>query len=254
RGRALDVFSEFNPEAEKCLAKAVKLHPAEPDGWDALGHCYWKKPDLLAARRCFHQALDKGRKPESLRQLSMLLRQLPGTAEEASDHLQESLRLAKEAVALDVASGTSWYVLGNAYVASFFRNSRGVKDLDRALQAYKKAESNGGGGNPDLFFNRAHVFHYREDYTEAVRDYRLARDLDPSLPVDQALHSIETGVERLAKLVEKKGGLKAKRLSQLIASLGGTSARKGLGEAHRLVRLRDLMLGGNRGVGVALKV
>ena len=33
-------------------------------------------------------------------------------------------------------------------------------------------ESNGGGGNPDLFFNRAHVFHYREDYPEAVRDYR----------------------------------------------------------------------------------
>ena len=33
---------------------------------------------------------------------------------------------------------------------------------------------------------------------------RIARELDPSLPVDQALHSIETGVERLAKLVEKK--------------------------------------------------
>lgn len=49
--------------------------------------------------------------------------------------------MAKEAVALDVASGASWYVLGNAYVASFFRNSRGVKDLDRALQAYKKAVS-----------------------------------------------------------------------------------------------------------------
>ena len=33
-------------------------------------------------------------------------------------------------------------------------------------------ESNGGGGNPDLFFNRAHVFHYMEDYPEALRDYR----------------------------------------------------------------------------------
>lgn len=51
-----------------------------------------------------------------------------------------------------------------------------------------------------------------------------------------------------------QGGLKAKRLSQLIASLGGSSARKGLGESHRLVRLRDLMLGGNKGVAVALKV
>lgn len=51
-----------------------------------------------------------------------------------------------------------------------------------------------------------------------------------------------------------QGGLKAKRLSQLVASLGGSSARKGLGESHRLVRLRDLMLGGNKGVAVALKV
>lgn len=51
-----------------------------------------------------------------------------------------------------------------------------------------------------------------------------------------------------------QGGLKAKRLSQLVASLEGSSVRKGLGEAHRLVRLRDLMLGGNRGVAVAFKV
>lgn len=33
---------------------------------------------------------------------------------------------------------------------------------------------------------------------------RLARELDPMLPVNQALYSIETGVDRLSKLVEKK--------------------------------------------------
>lgn len=42
-----------------------------------------------------------------------------------------------------MTSGESWYVLGNAYVASFFRNSRGMKDLDRALQAYAKAVREG---------------------------------------------------------------------------------------------------------------
>lgn len=36
---------------------------------------------------------------------------------------------------------------------------------------------------------------------------RLARELDPSLPVGQALHSVETGVEKLAKLVEKKASV-----------------------------------------------
>lgn len=35
---------------------------------------------------------------------------------------------------------------------------------------------------------------------------RVALELDPLLPVARALHSIETGVDRLAKLVEKKVG------------------------------------------------
>ncbi|CAM9230402.1 unnamed protein product, partial [Ectocarpus sp. 8 AP-2014] len=255
RGRALDVFTKFNPDAEKYLAKAVKLHPSEPDGWTALGHCYWKKPDLFAAKRCFLTSLEKARKADTLRQLSMLLRQMPGTAEEKGVQLQESLRLAKEAVTLDIGCGYSWYVLGNGYVASFFGSSRGIKDLDRALQAYKKAEAYGGEkGNPDLFFNRAQVFQYREDYPESIRDFRLARELDPMLPVNQALHSIETGVDRLSKLVEKKGGLKTKRLSQLIAPLRGESLRRGLGDTYHLVGLRELRLGRNMGVAVALKV
>ncbi|CAM9419647.1 unnamed protein product [Ectocarpus sp. 12 AP-2014] len=255
RGRALDVLTTFNPDAEKCLAKAVKLHPSEPDGWTALGHCYWKKPDLFAAKRCFLTSLEKARKAETLRQLSMLLRQMPGTAEEKGAQLQESLRLAKEAVTLEIGCGYSWYVLGNGYVASFFGSSRGIKDLDRALQAYKKAEAYGGEkGNPDLFFNRAQVFQYREDYPESIRDFRLARELDPMLPVNQALHSIETGVDRLSKLVEKKGGFKTKRLSQLIAPLRGESLRCGLGDTYRLVDLKELRLGRNMGVAVALKV
>ncbi|CAN0174801.1 unnamed protein product [Ectocarpus sp. 12 AP-2014] len=74
------------------------------------------------------------------------------------------------------------------------------------------------------------------------------------LPVNQALHSIETGVDRLSKLVEKKGGLKTKRLSQLIAPLRGESLRRGLGDTYRLVGLRELRLGRNMGVAVALKV
>lgn len=40
---------------------------------------------------------------------------------------------------MDIACGDSWYVLGNAYVSSFFTSSGGIRDLDRALQAYKKA-------------------------------------------------------------------------------------------------------------------
>lgn len=51
-----------------------------------------------------------------------------------------------------------------------------------------------------------------------------------------------------------KGGLKAKRLSQLTAPLWGDSARRGLGDSYHLVGLKDLRLGKNKGVAVALKV
>lgn len=51
-----------------------------------------------------------------------------------------------------------------------------------------------------------------------------------------------------------QGGLKTKRLSLLIAPLRGESIRRGLGDTYRLVGLRELRLGRNMGVAVALKV
>ncbi len=77
KGKALDVYSEHNSEAEAALTKAVKLEPSHVEGWNALGHCFWKKKDWQAARDCFLQALGKGGGKRTLRQLSMLLRQLP---------------------------------------------------------------------------------------------------------------------------------------------------------------------------------
>lgn len=54
----------------------------------------------------------------------------------------------------------------------------------------------------------------------------------------------------------KQGGVKTKRLAQLIAPLQNASlATVGLGAGFGLVKLRDLKAGGvNNGVGVALKV
>lgn len=51
-----------------------------------------------------------------------------------------------------------------------------------------------------------------------------------------------------------QGGLKAKRLAQLVEPLKGDSPRKGLGDSYRLLRLRNLRPGANKGVAVALKV
>lgn len=51
-----------------------------------------------------------------------------------------------------------------------------------------------------------------------------------------------------------QGGLKARRLSQLVSSLRGKSVRRGLDEGIRLVGLKELRIGRNMGVAVALKV
>ncbi|CAN0278551.1 unnamed protein product, partial [Discosporangium mesarthrocarpum] len=182
----------------------VKLQPSEVDPWNGLGHCYWKKRDLPSARTCFMRALEKGKNKESLRQLSMLLRQLPGTPEETAGYLEESLSRAKQAVAMGLSDPLSWYMLGNAHVASFFRGPNRLEDLNRAMQAYSRAEAFGGGKNPDLYFNRAQVLHFREDFAAAAKDYRTARELDPQLPASVELGAMERGVERLSKLVGKK--------------------------------------------------
>lgn len=51
-----------------------------------------------------------------------------------------------------------------------------------------------------------------------------------------------------------QGGLKAKRLAQMVEPLKGNSPRKGLDDSYRLSSLRNLRPGVNKGVAVALKV
>ncbi|CAM9225661.1 unnamed protein product [Chrysoparadoxa australica] len=251
RGRALDVFSEYSAEAEACLSRAVKLAPSDNiDAWNALGHCFWKKWDLPSALNCFKEALSQKPNKESLRHLSMVLRQLPGDGHEKL--LTESLQKAKEAVALDLSDAHSWYVLGNAHVAIFFRVSHSTRDLQRAIQAYTTAESHGGENNPDLYFNKARVHQFLEEYQNACKAYSAAHVLDPQLPAEDALSSIRHSVERTSELVERKGKLKLKRIRQLTESLHLADVK--LGEGIRGAGLSELQLGKNEGLAVALKV
>ncbi|XP_047079151.1 tetratricopeptide repeat protein 5-like [Lolium rigidum] len=76
RGKILDVFPEYNKEAEDHLSKAVKLNPSLVDAWLCLGNCIWKKGDLASAKNCFVLALDKGADKKILCQLSMLERSM----------------------------------------------------------------------------------------------------------------------------------------------------------------------------------
>lgn len=106
RGKILDVFSDYQKEAEDHLSKAVKLNPSLADAWLCLGNCIWKKGDLPSSKNCFSLALSKGPNKKILCQLSMLERSM---VQDNQAHLvDESIQHAKEAVMLDIKDGNSW--------------------------------------------------------------------------------------------------------------------------------------------------
>lgn len=108
RGKILDAVPVYKKEAEDHLSKAVKLNPSLVDAWLCLGNCIWKKGDLNAAKNCFMFALGKGPNKKILCQLSMLERKLSHDAENPEEIVDESIKHAREAIALDVKDGYSW--------------------------------------------------------------------------------------------------------------------------------------------------
>jgi tetratricopeptide (TPR) repeat protein len=249
-GKALDAMEGYNENAEKYLSKSVKLSPADVDAWNALANCFWKKGDLIQAQQCFQSALEQRENAHSLREMSILRRQLGGSNTEMVDNMVQSLKEAKKAIALDVTDKKSWYVLGNAHLAQFFQLQHDPADLSKALKAYRRAmpaegkneivetagESAGGGHaaasasaaetNPDLFFNRATVHKYLENYDQAIADFKAAAALDPELPAANMITYIERSCAKIQKHVESRCRVKAKRLSSISGSILGSQQHK----------------------------
>ena len=125
-----------------------------------------------------------------------------------------------------VTDKKSWYVLGNAHLAQFFQLKHDPADLSKALKAYRRAMpveakkvggANGNGDanmdtNPDLFFNRATVHKYLENYDEAIADFRAAAALDPELPVANMILTLNAH-EKYRNTSSPGCRLKAKRLA-----------------------------------------
>ena len=133
--------------AERMLSKALKLDPSNVDAWNTLGTVFWKKGDLVQAKRCFEGGNERQNNKVSQREMSMLIRdsrmvksQGKATQMELAkrriDNIKESIELAKSAVSLDVKDSRSWYYVGNAYLTQFFDVSKSIEDLERALRAY----------------------------------------------------------------------------------------------------------------------
>ncbi|XP_069507874.1 tetratricopeptide repeat protein 5 [Ambystoma mexicanum] len=223
KGKALNVTAEYSREAEEALAKSVKLDPGLVEAWNHLGEVYWKKGDITSARTCFSGALNHCKNKVSLRNLSMVLRQVHSEDGDArSQNVMESVKHAKEAVQMDVQDGTSWYILGNAYLSLFFSTGQTSKISQQALNSYAKAEKVDPTAtcNPDLHLNRATLHTYEESYAEALKGYARAAQLDPAWP-EPALREQQLldFVSKLNTLLMNKGKVKAKKLQSMLGSL-----------------------------------
>ncbi|CAL1267202.1 unnamed protein product [Larinioides sclopetarius] len=156
RAKALNILPDFNPEALEILTKLVKFHPKLVEAWNELGTCFWKKGDMKAAKSCFESALREEKNVESLRNLSMILRQIGQSPEDKLAKIHESLEKAKEAVNLNIQDGKSWYILGNAYLSLYFTTDQNPSLLKQCLSAYNHAFSGASMKcNPDLYYNWA---------------------------------------------------------------------------------------------------
>lgn len=222
RGKAQNVLPNYNPMAKDALAKAVKMNPKLVEAWNCLGECYWKNGEVEAARNCFMGALNHAKTKESLRNLSMVLRQIGKEPSEKVVNIKESVERAKEAVQCDVKDGTSWYILGNAYLSLFFCGSQSPQLIKQCMTAYAQAYKDPvASNNPDLHFNRAMAYKFQEEYKLALSDFKQAQSLDPgwSDPTDEKNKLLSLLTKTLA-LVEGKGKLKPKRLNAMVKSLG----------------------------------
>eukprot|EP01114_Cavostelium_apophysatum_P000615 TRINITY_DN10563_c0_g1_i1.p1 TRINITY_DN10563_c0_g1~~TRINITY_DN10563_c0_g1_i1.p1 ORF type:complete len:317 (+),score=54.93 TRINITY_DN10563_c0_g1_i1:32-982(+) len=225
QGKAINALLTYDRNAENLLSKAIRLDPALIDAWNCLGECFWKKDDLISAKNCFMGAMDQAKTPNkvSLRRLSMVLRQLGKDAAEKSENAEESVKKAKEAVSLDIKDGTSWYILGNSYLAKFFLNSNDLEDMKRALSAYQQAENSPNSVNlPDLHYNRAVIHKYKEDFQLAIDGFLRAASLDTWEAPQTEINAIVDFFDKVGAYFNPKGRTKPKHVTGLVQSIPET--------------------------------
>jgi tetratricopeptide (TPR) repeat protein len=261
RGRALDAGPTYSAEAEETLARAVKLEPALVEAWNCLANCYWKNKNYKQAYSCLLTALDQKKTQRTLQMLSMVVKQVPSDsrvveeiAKEKSANASKSVAYAREAVALDIKDGESWYIYGNALLNDFFVNTKDRGTLQSALKAYAQSESK-CNTNPDLFFNRGNICKYFEDYEAAVAAFKRAAELDPSLPAAAEIENLRSFVKRVAKQVSSKMGLKPRKIASTVERMPETAHMFGIETKTASCSLSALSEGDNEGkhfIGIIL--
>lgn len=222
KGRVLNISGDYSPEAEVVLSKAVKLRPNLVEAWNELGECYMMKQDWGTARTCFEGALQHTKNKVSLRNLSMTLRQVSAsTQEERIGNVEAGLARGKESVGLDTSDGTSWSLLGNAYLSHFFQVSQNPKTLKQAMSSYSQAEKDVvSRSSPELHYNKGIALKYEEEFSAALTSFGQATALDPTWAEPSLQEQVLVKyLEDIVHLLEHRGKLKAKKLTQLVDTI-----------------------------------
>ncbi|XP_054155397.1 tetratricopeptide repeat protein 5-like [Oppia nitens] len=244
RGRALNITDQYSDEAHQQLLRAVKLLPKSPEAWNQLGESYRKFGDTAAALNCFESAVKYGPNKVSLRNTSMILRQLNGTVAERDSNLTKSVDKAKQALDCDLQDGISWYVLGNAYLTLFFRapTTRNSGLLKLCKAAYIKAnEDEVAKCQSDYLYNYATVLHYEQEFAEALDCLQRATIVDPEWE-QPAIKLLELSnyFHDICDMIAKKASLKARRLQTLIDQLVNKDTKHKLYANRKLVTIGQL--------------
>jgi len=222
RGRVVNISGDYSADAEALLSKAVKLRPDLVEAWNELGECYMMKQDWDTARTCFEGALEHRKDKVSLRNLSMTLRQVAAASqEERIGNVEAGLARGKEAVALDTTDGTSWSLLGNAYLSHFFQVSQNPKTLKQAMSSYGQAERDVvSRSSPELHYNKGVALKYEEDFQSALASFARAAALDPTWREPAAQERLLAKyLQDIVTLLEVRGKLKARKLQQLVEGI-----------------------------------
>lgn len=171
-------------------------------------------------------------------------------ADNQAELVDESIQHAKEAIALDVKDGNSWYNLGNAYLTSFFvTGGWDHTRLSHSLKAYQNAEKDEGiKSNPDFYFNSAIANKYLENYERALSGFEAAASKDPGLNAADEVQKIVNLLDNVDNLLRVH--VRAKRIAALAASLAAVNLKL----PYRTVTMDLLSEGLNRTLAVDGKV
>lgn len=148
---------------------------------------------------------------------------------EQRKNTEDSATIARDAVALDLGDGDSWYVLGNAQLAVFFITPSFSRqsELQKALAAYSKASSASvlsADNKLDLHYNKAMVYTFMQQYSEALDSFKVAAEMqsDWKEPV-LAGNALKECIRKIHSSVEKKAGIKPKPLHAIVSKLPATA-------------------------------